>query len=242
MPDIEERESRVAPLVAGLVDLAHHRRHVRLEESGADDDEAQPEVEHVHAREREAEMSRGDDQAADHERASRADPAIGEIAADERREVHERRVIPVEPRRVFGVPVERLGEEEHEDRAHPVVREALPHLGGREQRETARVAEERGVVERRGRAGSGSGGSGHVCLMGDRNFRGRGRRYRLPRNVPDAFTHRCAPPCGTRPSVRATSPRAAARWRCRPHPWPGAGIADGKRSRPVDSRAMARRP
>src|SRR5205085_139408 len=46
--DVEDREARVATRIAFLVDLPDHRRHVRLEEPGPDDDETQPGVEGVH--------------------------------------------------------------------------------------------------------------------------------------------------------------------------------------------------
>ena len=39
----------------------------------------------------------------------------------------------------------RRGHEEDEERAHPVVAEALPHLGEEQRGETARMAEEAGV-------------------------------------------------------------------------------------------------
>jgi hypothetical protein len=84
-------------------------------------------------------MSRGDDNRTDHERAARSDETIGEIATDERRQVDERRVCSVQPRRVTVAPLEVVDEVEHEQRTHSVIREALPHLDHEQQAQTARV-------------------------------------------------------------------------------------------------------
>ena len=90
-PHVEDREARIAPRVARPVELADHRRDVRLEEARPDDEQREPDVEHRHAREGEAEVTGRHDHAADHERAPRAQPAVGEVAADQRRQVDERR-------------------------------------------------------------------------------------------------------------------------------------------------------
>src|SRR5581483_2761424 len=77
---VEDREPRVAPRIALAIDLPDHGGHVRLEEAGADDDQPQADVEHGHAGEREGEVTGRDDQAADDERAPRADEPIGDVA------------------------------------------------------------------------------------------------------------------------------------------------------------------
>ena len=93
--------------------------------------------------------------------------AIGEETAENRRQIDERRVEPVDLRRQ-GLQIERteyrfertldtreaehvtgmLGREqmlrhiENEQRAHPVVGEALPHLGGEQEGKAPRVTEQ----------------------------------------------------------------------------------------------------
>jgi hypothetical protein len=57
--------------------------------------------------------------------------------------VREAGVRPVEARRVVVGPAQPVHEVEHEQCAHPVVREALPHLHAEQQREPARLAEKR---------------------------------------------------------------------------------------------------
>src|SRR6185436_19344202 len=88
-PHVEDREPRVTPLITAAVDLADHRRDVRLEEAGADDDEPESEIECRHRLHREGEVPRRDDKRTDHQRAPRAEPPVGEIAAKERREPNE---------------------------------------------------------------------------------------------------------------------------------------------------------
>ena len=74
---------------------------------------------------------------------------IGQVTAHQRREEDERRVRPVQPRRVTVAPLQIVDEVEHEERAHSVIREALPHLDDEQEAESARVSHERGVVEHR---------------------------------------------------------------------------------------------
>ena len=90
-------------------------------------------------------MSGRDEHAADHERLARAEHVVGEPSTDERREIHEPRVRAVELVGVRVLPAQAIDEEENEERAHPVVREALPHLDGEQQAEAGRVAEEGAV-------------------------------------------------------------------------------------------------
>ena len=75
-------------------------------------------------------VARGHEQAAPHHRAPRAEQAIGEQSAQERRRVDERRVGAVD--RVGAAVVhaqEALEHVEEQQRPHAVVGEALPHLG-----------------------------------------------------------------------------------------------------------------
>ena len=85
-------------------------------------------------------MPERDDYPADHQRTSRAEESIGEKSAGDLHAVSERRVCAVEVRRVAVAPMHPVDEIEHEQRAHSVVREALPHLDAEEQPKPARMS------------------------------------------------------------------------------------------------------
>ena len=72
--------------------------------------------------------------------------AIGNPAARQRNDIHRGGVQPVDRGRGHVVQAhatgrDRVGHEQHENGAHPVVAEALPHLREEERRQTARMAE-----------------------------------------------------------------------------------------------------
>ena len=159
--DVEDREGAVAARVAGRVERADLGRDVRLEGAVAEDEPQEREQEQ--RLERHHEMADRHQRSADHHHAALAEHAVGEIAAEDRREIHEPGVEAVDLRRQR-LDVERaedrfhaalsarrsrsrsararveqiLHHVEHEQRAHAVVGEALPHLGG-EQDTTARA-------------------------------------------------------------------------------------------------------
>ena len=136
---VEDREAGVAPRVVRVVQRPDDAAHVRLEQSGADDDECQPGVEERQRVKREREVADGDDDAADEHTLILAEPAVGDDAADDRRRPHARRVRPVHRPRSLVVEAERVDHVENEERAHAVVAEALPHLGEEERGEAARI-------------------------------------------------------------------------------------------------------
>jgi hypothetical protein len=113
-PHVEDRERAVAPRVVVAVELAHHHRHARLEVAGADDDEREPEhedrqaervrCERADARHGEHGVAERDHEAADDHRAVRAEQAIGDPAADDRRQVGESGVPAIEEARVAARP------------------------------------------------------------------------------------------------------------------------------------------
>ena len=87
------------------------------------------------------------------DRAPQSEPAVGDPSAGQRREVDAGRVDADDGRRGRASEAEptareRRRHEEDEERADPVVREPLPHLGEEQRRETARMAEEAAVVDR----------------------------------------------------------------------------------------------
>src|SRR5829696_582890 len=92
-------------------------------------------------------MARGDDESAEYESGARAKPAVGDVAADERRQIDRHCVSAIETRGARRPPPQSVHEVQNEKGTHPVVREPLPHLGHEQQAESAWMAKERAVVE-----------------------------------------------------------------------------------------------
>ena len=162
--DIEDGEGAVAPRIAGRVEPADLGGDIRLEGAVAEDQRAECKQEQL--LDRHQEMADRHEDRAEYYGAALSQDAIGEETAENRRQIDERRVEPVDLRRQ-GLQIERteyrferaldareaehvpglLGREqmlrhvENEQRAHPVVGEALPHLGGEQEGEAPRVAE-----------------------------------------------------------------------------------------------------
>jgi hypothetical protein len=61
---IENGEAGIAATVAGLVELAYDGAYVRFEQTGADNDKGQPQVEHRQSRRDQAELAGRDQDAA----------------------------------------------------------------------------------------------------------------------------------------------------------------------------------
>ena len=100
-PDVDTHVEDVVPGVlqraAFLVEPADDRTDVRLEESVADDDEPQREIERDTSRSHpQAEVAGGHQQAADDHALAVAEVAVGEDPADERRQVDQREEGPVD--------------------------------------------------------------------------------------------------------------------------------------------------
>ena len=100
---------------------------------------------------RHAEVAGGDQDPADEHGPLRSDQPVGDPAAGQRHHVHHRGVQAVDGARRDRVEAQparrgRGGHEQDEQRAHPVVAEALPHLGEEQRREAARMAEERAIA------------------------------------------------------------------------------------------------
>ena len=147
-PHVENREARVAAATALGVEVGHQRGDARLQ---------QPDAQHDHGEAREEQLRRpgnrqhqvadGHQCSAGHHGPLRADQPVGYPAARQRRHEDSRGVEPVDR---GGRPVveavaagrDRIHEEQHEQRTHPVEREALPHLREEERCEATRVPEE----------------------------------------------------------------------------------------------------
>ncbi len=167
--DIEDRIGAVAPMIAGRIKAADLRRNIRLERAVAENERQQREQEQL--LDRHHEMADRHQDGADDDGAALADHAVGQEAAEDRREIDQRGIKAPDLRRQR-LHVERaedrferalhreqaahvagmLGQQqvfrhvEHEQRAHPVIREALPHLGGEQEGEAPRVAENLGAA------------------------------------------------------------------------------------------------
>ena len=85
--DIEDREGAVAAAVAGRIERADLGRDVRLEGAVAENEEAEREQKQM--LERHHEMADGHQRGADDDGAALAEHAVGEQAAEDRREINE---------------------------------------------------------------------------------------------------------------------------------------------------------
>ena len=145
-PHVEDREPGIPPRAPLRVEVGDHRTDVGLEQAGADDDQNQPKEEGEIGGHPHAEMPRGDDRAAHEHSLALSPELVGDPAAGETEQVDETRVEPVDggaglhihphPRVLVH---RRLGHVEDEQRAHPVVGEALPHFREKEGVEPARM-------------------------------------------------------------------------------------------------------
>mmetsp|Transcript_122285 Transcript_122285/g.341140 ORF Transcript_122285/g.341140 Transcript_122285/m.341140 type:complete len:504 (-) Transcript_122285:7-1518(-) len=145
---VEQRVAAVAlALIAGAVELADDGRDVRLEQAGAQHDQAQARVERRHRLHEQRDVAGRDDEAAQQHRAPRAQQPVRDVAAQDGRQVDQAGVPAVQAGRLGAGPAPAalagLGDqEEHEQRPHAVVGEALPHLREEEDEELAGLAED----------------------------------------------------------------------------------------------------
>ena len=150
-PHVEDREAGVAASIVGRVELPDDRADVRLQQPGAEHDQHETGVEKRRHVEREAEVAERDQNAAVKHGVALAEQPVGDPPARNRREVDGRRVQTVDGRRAARLESEpAVGDarrhEQNEERAHPVVAEALPHFGEEQRAQTAGVAEESSAV------------------------------------------------------------------------------------------------
>ncbi len=172
--DIEDGISAVAARIAGRVKPADLGRDIRLKAAGAEDQRQQREQEQL--LDRHHEMADRHQHRADDDSAALAEHAVGQKPAEDRREIDEPGVKPPDLRRQR-LHVERaedafqralegeqaddvagmIGQQEifrhveHEQRAHAVIGKALPHLGGEQVSQPARMAEQVALPRRGGR-------------------------------------------------------------------------------------------
>ena len=76
-------------------------------------------------------------QAADQHGLPLAEVAVRQVAADDRGQIDERGVEPVQRERVLAFVMQRIDQVEHQQRPHAVIAEPLPHLGEKDHRQRA---------------------------------------------------------------------------------------------------------
>src|SRR6266550_4599348 len=110
---VKKSEASITTRIALFVELANHRRNIRLEEAGADDDERQAKVKRRHSLHCETEVAERDQDSAHYETSARSKKSIGEITPEERSEIRQRRVCPIEIGRARSVPFESIHQVEN---------------------------------------------------------------------------------------------------------------------------------
>ena len=150
---VEDGEGRIAARVALAVKLTDDGGDVGLQEADAHDDEGERQPEDVEHRrilsagplERHQAVADGEEDGAELHRLSLPDITVGEIAADHRRDVDQRRVSAVDDVSLLLGKQPMLHQIEDQEGAHPVIGEALPHLG-EEQDEKAAGMTQKGLA------------------------------------------------------------------------------------------------
>ena len=138
---VEDRVRAVPPRIPGRVEPPHLRGHVRLEEAVAHDQEGERRVEDRDLLERHAEVADRHRGGADDDRPLVAQVPVREVAPDQGGQVDEARVPLVDGRGVLLRPLEVVDHVQDEQGPHPVVAEALPHLGAEEDHQPLRMPE-----------------------------------------------------------------------------------------------------
>ena len=138
---VEDREARVATGIAGPIKLADQRTDVGLEQARAEHDENEAAEEARKTRDREHEVPAHDNDPAEPDCALRAPEPVGDPAARQRDEIDGRGVQAIHRRGRLVAETEPavldlIDHEQHEQRAHAVVAEALPHFREEQSSET----------------------------------------------------------------------------------------------------------
>ena len=195
--DIEDGIGAVAARIARRIKPADLGRDIRLEAAGAEDQRQQREQEKL--LDRHHEMADRHQHRADDDGAALAEHAVGQQPAEDRREIDEPGIKAPDLRRqrlhveraedafepaleaeqaddVAGMIGQQqiFGHIEHEQRAHAVIGKALPHFGGEQVGQPARMAEQLALPRRSGgHRFNALGQNGILAVM-----RPAGRRHR----------------------------------------------------------------
>src|SRR5581483_1483357 len=151
---IEDGKAGIAPRVAGTVKLADDHAYIRLQQSGADHQQAKPGVEDHYAGGGQAEVAGRDKDAAVKYGAALAGNAVGHPAAAQADQVDHGRIEAVNRARLRYGEAETAGgrgggHEENEERARAVIAVALPHLREKQRGQTARMPEKTRILPNR---------------------------------------------------------------------------------------------
>ena len=144
---VEDRVGAIEPAIARRVESAHLRRHVRLEEAVAEDEEDEGGQKDRILLERHEEVADRHEQGADDDGSSISEDPVREEAAEDRRDVDEARVDLVDGPRIAARHLEVIHHVEDEERPHPVVAEPLPHLRQEENVKTEGMTEEGSLLD-----------------------------------------------------------------------------------------------
>jgi len=159
--EVEDVEASVFEVAVFRVEPAKHRGDVGLEQTVADDEKSQSEVEHAQAFERQTDVASDHDDGADHDRLAVAEDAISDDAADEGGEVDQGGVATHDRAHFRHAHVQaalgrRGAQELRQETEHEVEREPFPHLGHEQAREFARVLFGPGLLFEEAHNGSSS--------------------------------------------------------------------------------------
>ena len=133
---VEDRIGRVAARIGARIELPHDHRDIGLEETRADDDQRQRQPEHIDHRvgpparslERHHEMAESQQDGAEQHRLALPQIAVGQIAADDRHDIDQRRIGAIDHAGLAVGEHPVLDQVEDQQRPHPVIGEAFPHL------------------------------------------------------------------------------------------------------------------
>ena len=149
--DVEDGEAGIQARAAFRIKVRNNRADIGLEQPHAEHDHRQSNIEAARAaRGREQGVAEGDGNTPGHHGTLRADQAVRDPAAGQRRQVNSRVVQAVNSRGGFVIQAEsavghRVDEEQHQQGTHAVEGESLPHFGHEQRGEAARLTQEGGA-------------------------------------------------------------------------------------------------
>src|ERR1051325_10690384 len=149
---VKDRKPAITTRIIFTVETTDHRADVWLEETGAGGDEHHAEIERRHRIEDHREVTGSDDQSAEKDGQARAQEIVGRESARERGYIHTHRVRAVDRGGALYVETQtavfrKLRHIKDKNGAHPVIAEALPHLGKEERTESFRMSDESRVAK-----------------------------------------------------------------------------------------------
>src|SRR2546423_8151348 len=147
---VEDREPGIASFVFGFIQLPNHGADVWLEQAGAERNQNKSGVKGREAIYGHRVVAASNDDSPDQDRAPCAQQLVCQPASNQRQIPDRRNIACVYGTRIrfaeTEAPIDGLRRHvEGQKRAHPVVTEALPHLGKEERRQSAGMAKETAI-------------------------------------------------------------------------------------------------